>query len=1777
MPLHPITVVNHVLDEYRSYLRTEFRARDQDLRAALEAAIDEPLFLAQEPFFQAHRPFASSKRWADLGLDAKLARVMEQEARSATAWHHQSVAIDHLLSRSATPLVVTTGTGSGKTECFLLPVLQNAIEDATAHKKNGLTAILVYPMNALANDQEERIAKLLELSGHTHLSVARYDRQTNEEARKKLRANPPHILLTNYVMLEYLLVRPADRNALFANHRCRYLVLDEVHSYRGALGANIALLFRRLLAHLRAADQDWNADDPHDPVRFPTPVPVATSATIKSVDEAGRTEAEIERLRDDAVQDFFSRLTGVERASIKVVGEKLRELEIPAEARWTPSPIVGPMPDVADPKSIAATVAGLAGLPATAPVAQAGQQARILWVLNGLLARKPMSVSGIVREVAMLPERAGASAEAIRAEVELALAAGAALPDDTPGQLRLRTHRFVRGGWSFHRCVDPSCGRLSPNDVGKCECGHQMAPLYLCRGCGTHVLRFRGDPKEPDSGPLQPNASRDKEGEWLLYDTTPDAEDEDDGEEEANDSGKTEEMRGRKVHHGSFDPGTCSFSPEASDYRVRATLAPARGRCLVCGANAGAGSILTSVALGTSAAVRVISEGLTEALADQNRARKGHNGKERLLVFSDSRQDAAHQARFITYAGRYDRMRRRVVRVLADGPLSLTDTITRLVDAGVRNRDNPLTMAYADSRFLNKDVQAKAAAWEAAPLLDDLAVSAGYRATVFNLGLVGVTYQRLDLTVGELGTPVAAALGLDSVQLAHLCRCLLDEVRRRGAVSHSLLTCHPANPSFTAALGAADWERKAKGPSGYAYEGDPGDGDGLAGVVTWRDRHSVPAGVTLNNAWRQPKTGGLGPSLERRFKHLMKRYGEADPKEAQLLEVMKLLASGARLLHPVKLGGWRKHTWLLQLNAENLELSLLSPRDRFRCSVCNVKMPWVARGAPCPACHGEFGPWPAVEVEENRYLQRIRNEKLLPLVAAEHTAQVAGKKRAELEQQFKAAPAVSPLNVLACSPTLEMGINIGGLDAVVMRNVPPRPDNYAQRGGRAGRATRVGVVLSYTRNTPHDGYFFDKPQEMIAGEVRSPGIGLGNRDVVVRHLNGIAFGAAEPGLAGRMGDYITLKGELVTERVDELISAVEQCFPYAVRLALSAWGETILDPLGLNSEEALGTELARLPARVRDLFDRVRLQVRALTDEIDRRVDIGRGAYSIPSLIQLRNRLLGLPSDRDKGSDADDRSSGQPMRRFAEFGILPGYEFPAEPCTVRLLNDADEEETLSVERRFGLSQYQPEAKAHARGHRWKVTGLDLSSPWNPKTPEPGWIYVRCKKCDLRYPPQSSPSCPRCGSEEAHDAGGKGYPGFEYGGFIAKRDDTPVLEEEDRFATAALVQTHPQHDGRVIGRWLLPTGWTSALRREEHIRWVNEWKEPSKEDLKMGVLLHDKARGFYLCGTCGESLTVPKPKKETKGRAKAATGQSEDDDFGHRNGCLQSGQPPVPHAITTKSTATTLRIEVVLPPELGGPSEEKGKGKDESYRAWGNSLGYALRSGLRLLYMLDGTEIEFELEPAYTRTDERGDHRVGTLTFIDAAVGGSGFLDRAATELDKVAQAAIEHLDHPNCETACYRCLKSYQNQRLHTLLSWPLIMPDLEQLASQAPVEASLERGDEDDPRPWLEAYDAGVGSPLELKFLRVFEAHGIAVEKQVPIAAEDGGPFLSVADFVVAGTCIAIYVDGASFHRGGRLRRDRAIRKRLREGSVRWTVVELSASQLADAAALVQHARGQV
>jgi len=1764
MAFNPIAVLDQVTEEYRDYIRTEFRAKDATLRQRLEEALDRKHFLAREPFFQAHRPFRSGKRWRELPLDVKFAEVMEMRAKGfgSNDWEysytHQSGAIDELLSPHARPVVVTTGTGSGKTEAFLLPVLHNALVDArTFDGKPGLTAILIYPMNALANDQRERIKNYLDEAGlSSAIRVEQYDRSSTATDRKRMRDKPPHILLTNYMMLEYLLVRPADRDDIFANHRCRFIVLDEVHTYRGSLGANIALLIRRLNAHLKAARQDWqsapNRELKHQ--RFPSLVAVGTSATIKSVKEgvdpvAARAE------RDHAVREFFSRVVGLaDPATIQVFGEELQEQVIPADAVYPAAAVIGLSVDPGDVESVRMATCKLAGISENSGIMEAARRCRLLWDLSRWLVRAPLSLEHLAERVlAEVPERTGTAVDAVIDEVHAALLVGTALPDGAPNVLRLRVHRFFRGGWRFHRCLNTKCGHLQPMGEEQCgTCGGRTAPLLLCRSCGADYLALDGTPDELK--PAQISQGINQSG-WLVYEPARFSgainADEDDDAEDGNGTpppapnGKKGKAKGKSsaphpkgTLEGKLNYGTLEFSTDASAIGTPVMLSESTKRCLCCGGSAGSHAVITRVEMGTSAAVKVLAEGVVESLHDANQGREGYDGKDRLLIFADSRQDAAHQARFIQFTGRYDRMRQRVYSLLQKYGAMNLQRLVELLGVEASNRgDNPYLPPDANAGLWGDQLK-RVQAWEEAPVIDQLAANANYRGTLINLGLVEVRYTDLGAYVKERGEALCQQFGISAEQLEHICRCVLDEMRTHSAFSRPMLRYHPSYVGCPEALKAGEWERSVKSPAGYAS-------DGQGRPVRWVDPHTVPPGVRARSIARREGGRGRPPAIQRIVDTLLQRYGGMTHGPDDALAVIQLLHG--RYIIPVELFGWRQSIRLLHVNAEATELQLTNDQTRARCGICLRPLASAVIGAPCLRCHGSAVAWPASEFNASRAVRRVQEGTVVPLSAGEHTAQVPAEVRKELERQFKGEVA-SNLNVLACSPTLEMGIDVGGLEAVAMRNVPPRPDNYAQRGGRAGRRARVGLVVGYASRRPHDQYFYDHPEEMIAGEVPTPTFSLANRDVLLRHVAAIAFGAADPGLAGQMGAYVSVDGQVQQVAVDGLKGAVAAKVDHAAKLAVQAFGPQ-LTGAGMTEADLKG-HLTSLGDRIQDVMDRTAKQVKELRQSIERFYRENKDPRGAARASNLINRLLGI-RDEQQGRDreADDRSAGYPLRRFAEFGVLPGYEFPTEPAALRLLSDEYEDDPITTDRRFGIGQFQPEAPVFARTKRWRVSGVDTSSPWNPRVDGPSWQYMVCPDCDLRYRVPDHQTCPRCGN---HDTG-KDLPAVEYGGFVATRNEAPVMSEEDRFAARDLVRLYPQWNGMPFKRWTVGDSWALELRRGETVDWLNEGPKPTKREADAGECLHDEGLGYTPCSMCGRLLTFSPVPSATK-----------NDAYGHSQACPRKGQPPTRIAIATTKNVETLRLIVPVPaPDNTDPHSV------EAIHAWGRSLGEALMAGVQHAYMIDDDELDFDLEGPWSRSIDGKQATYVSLTFTDPTVGGSGYLERVASELNIVAEHALQHLDHPDCETSCYRCLKGYGNQRFHSLLQWPLATPALEMLKESPP--GACTPGNSDDPRPWLEAYAEGVGSPLELKFWRLFQLHGFSPVKQLSIRLTPDGPAVSIADFGVEATRLAIYIDGASVHVGHRLRRDRIIRQKMREAQPSWRVVELRATDLARGGALVE------
>jgi hypothetical protein len=293
---------------------------------------------------------------------------------------------------------------------------------------------------------------------------------------------------------------------------------------------------------------------------------------------------------------------------------------------------------------------------------------------------------------------------------------------------------------------------------------------------------------------------------------------------------------------------------------------------------------------------------------------------------------------------------------------------------------------------------------------------------------------------------------------------------------------------------------------------------------------------------------------------------------------------------------------------------------------------------------------------------------------------------------------------------------------------------------------------------------------------------------------------------------------------------------------------------------------------------------------------------------------------------------------------------------VRLLGDENEEDPVTVARRFGITQFMPEAQVYARTKRWRVIGLDLSSPWNPRGDEPTWRYRACLRCQLRYH-ADAPKCPRCGDSSS----AKGLPAAGYAGFLARRDENPVLDEEERYAAKDLVELYPQWNGQVVGRWNVGPGW--GLRRSiaEEVFWLNEGFKPKPKELDSGKpVLHSEAKGFLLSPACGNILDCPAPQKDEKGGRRQPRTRSAPDVYGHREGCARAGSPPFAQALVTASSAEILRLLVPVPDEMD----------DSTVKTWGYSLGYSLLIGMQRLYALDSAELEFELEGPW----KLGSHR-----------------------------------------------------------------------------------------------------------------------------------------------------------------------------------------------------------
>ena len=1770
MALNPIPFTREVTEQFRRYQLTAFPIADPNLAAQARALLGAGAFraspLAKGPYVSLARAFLPGAALADLAAEGAIHPALATVAEYPSLFAHQEKTLRAVLAGKH--VLISTGTGSGKTESFLYPIVDHCLRLRDDKAQAGVAAILVYPMNALAADQRDRLRTLLAGTGITYgmwtgatpetparadvrrlpegsdraaLLAARKRKRRNDAdpvpweecaSESEIRERHPRILITNSNQLELLLTRPRDFE-LFGD-ALRFIVLDEAHTYSGATGAEVACLVRRLRA--------FAGKDPGEVTC------IATSATITDPESA-----------PELAPAFLSRLCGVPESDVELIAEEYEPLAWPGKRSIPAEP--------ADPEGLLARVLAALGsahgdeedeeagvdvdalaacveeLTGDRPSLPSGGVAEALY--EHLAAQEPVRVLAEElehpRDLAWVTQRlrerlgrTGPAPEAAQAELLAYLALAAfARRGDAP-LLRPKLHVFVRGlegavvtwdgdppapvlHFSAAEALGPTGDERQPTAV---------FPLSVCRTCGqhyatAHVHDIGWEGGEPtggeaagDSALWRPAAdpAADGVGRVRFTDSFVVEADADEGGSRKRGSRRLDDNRVEAwlctgcgaIHRGPQE----SCANEDCGRRgplARIWIVPEREegfRCAGCGERSrriGGRTVepIRPLKATTVADVHILAQEMISAA--------GSDDERHLLIFADNRQDAAFQAGWMRDHARRYRLRYLILERLRDleakaSPVSLSDLHAALLDAIDADRSlarvlAPEVFESAGADAFGHGVRERLSRFLRMQLLRELATSFPQRDSLERWGQLRVEYFGLDAD-SERVRETAARIGLSPVETVAAAASLLDYWRRRQML----------------------WDADEPIFSRWYRDGDP---EIQRGYLPSGFTERRPAGLKLareggeEDKWVNPVLAGRGRTA---VEDLLRKAGVDDYRAGA--EAIWELVSDLELVRPVKLVGANDKALAGTAGAHQVDsgrIGLVTQSERWICSACRRVHARATPGGACTKAHCT-GVVSRSDPPTDDYNVSLLTRPFAMVTAEEHTAQVPQDRREEIEKEFKRPGGT--VNTLVATPTLELGVDIGALDLVLCRNVPPTAANYWQRVGRAGRRRRMAVIYVYCRNAVHDAYFSADPERLLGAPVRPPRFNLRNDVLVVKHVHAavlselLKIGAGDPAVADQLAaalpQYVAdwlFEGEerryrtepadvsgfaaLVDSHRGALVAAVKRVFA-------AGWpSEAAAEVASERLEELVAQTPAALGAVVKRLWERLQWVLRTqerligqqarrvLTPEEERQ--LGRCRSYIAGLREfvLRNYTLSV---------------------LAAEGFLPGYglydggvtAFPGR-------QGAGQSFELSRPPAVALREFVPGNLLYANRGRFrpsfyhlKVTGEGPASEEYVFDPESGWIA-------------------RAGDPTPGYAGAETevLPGLT----IADVDLahlSPIRDEEvDRFQMPVTVL------GMALRHRRGGVTYTLGSTAVHHV-------------LGQGLRLvnvgpADRVRagepGFPLCTVCGAARSPYASAREL-------------DDFAtwHQDKC---GRKPERVAFSADVVADALHFQ------------------DLDSLADAVNVGEALRLGAAQV-------LEMEPEDLHVLTVPRGDGERHDLYLYDPMPGGSGLLSQVLERWPEVAGAVRVLLeDCPNaCETSCYGCLRTGRNVFHHRFLDRRRGLELFEGFG--ATPEAGHTLSPLEDAA--LTAGLAETTNKAEDRLRDLLERAGLeGAVGQHEIAL--GEPYKrTVPDFAWPDERVAVYLDGLSRGIHGseaRARADQIIRDQLEDRD--WTVVSIAASHLDD------------
>lgn len=1767
----------------REYIEAAYHIGEPGLIAQRRALLDDLGVIHQRPYLESTPRYVGGKKFKEItGLDPAISALLTELANATSTnkqllhdppYQHQADSIEQILVHGKS-LIVMTGTGSGKTESFLLPIVGKLIKEAVHRPKSfaeqsAVRAMILYPMNALVNDQ---LGRLRLLFGDSRLSekfkkwadrparFARYTSRTlypgvrdpkkdgdrlapigkyyikhilksseapspEQEASKRLidelkkrgkwpskpdlfawygkpssrwldsktgsfkrcitlpddqelltrhevQSAPPDVLVTNYSMLEYMMMRPLEgpifdhtRNWLQNNPDETFLlVLDEAHLYRGAAGAEVALLVRRLRQRLGVSPDRLQvicttasfSEHKHAPSfaaqltgKSETDfVPIVGTLALRSPAVAGKAD-DAKRLADINLAAFYSS------------DRDLRDQQLTPFFKFR----------------------GIAydSMNWQAALFDALKSYPPLNLLVNITMKKARPLNSLGQEVFpdVEPTLAARALTALTA-----LGSTARRTPDEPGLLPCRVHSFYRGLPGLWICMDPHCNAVATTDNsagGKlfaqprelCSCGSRVLEFFTCRNCGTAYARAYTDNVD------QPGFLWNEPGSIVRASTG------DKQELEPIDILLEKPVFGG-VEPADYDLLTGRLNPshlgprtrtvflrkdreqpyqeeDSEDNEKPANVRPGEFRpCAVCGETAGWGrsSVQDHLTKGDQPFQALITRQLQiQPPGPLPETRLAPLRGRKVLLFSDSRQTAARLAPNLQRYSTQD-----ALRPLICGGFSVLQGFDNL------NKHLSLEDVYLAVLLSAKSLRVR--------LRPELKAGENFdeEVAVENAVLKGVLKSPQDmlglafdvrsatppesLLAGIIDALLDRYYGLEALALASL----VERDKHVGSIKGLALTPGIAeSPEQKVALVRCWlrlWQRQ-----GF-----------------WLDR--MPPNWWQNKGKPQvrPHTGnfkGMGKLLQ-------------DKSSRAIFDKTWLPNLRDWFCSPIPGGKYR---------LKGGELTLWVGGHWAYCRTCKTAQRPFPNLSRCLNCGKDTvsvidpNSDPVFVARKGYYRSSTIAALASPpdpplcLIAAEHTAQLNAAQakdvfsRAEeyelLFQDVDLGPDDSKherpaIDVLSCTTTMEVGIDIGTLSGVSLRNMPPARANYQQRAGRAGRrGNAVATVTAFGSADSHDEHYFSNPDQMICGPVDDPRLTLDNYEITRRHVTAYLLQRYHQ---TRLPD---MEPSAQTAHLFAVLGTVNDFKDPKSVLNREDFREWLV-----NNLVNLQTEVAGwIPAEITGA-DRERL-IKSLEVETIKDIDSAiqydsEGAVTIPNN-KKEEDLPEIAAEPDEESPQPDPTGTYLLDRLLYKGVLPRYAFPTDVATFYVF-DIDQSTGYRPEYRFtpsqglpvALSQYAPGKEVWIAGKRY-TSGAIYSPLKNERYQawETRKLYLECSVCKYAQTLERSQvergdrrECPACG--EAASLGPARHwlrpPGFAHPVFIEEGtspDDAPVRSYATR---AKLVAPTPADDAQ----------WT---RINDRLR-VHHLKKP--------LLVTNRGpveEGYDYCTKCG----LIEPAASSDSLLGAAHQKPYPDERSPKcNGGATARGVVLGADFITDVLLISLTVEdplVLLPSLLA---------TDIALRTLSEAISKAACSILEL----EASELQAEYRPALTPLGKTG--KQVEIYLYDTLPGGAGFARQIGGLGISVFETALAILENcpDKCDRSCYRCLRGYKNKFEHDMLDRKVgafllsyLLTGIEPEWDSERIEASLDILYTDLQRQGVEGLTVGRRSQLDVPGVGLVQA----------------------------------------------------------------------------------------